>query len=403
MMLALKQFSYPWMLVSILVTTTTTHARPFPDQPTNNSAHSNSAPLKIKLKTESSPLGQSYAISKVPQVSYQHGSGYYGEIHIGEPPQPFQVVFDTGSADVWVVSSTCESNSCQHHQNYNRRLSASHEPLGLEDEDDDDEQVFMDVNYGTGHIRAVLNRDTIQVAGLELEDQVVGEAIAISNDFMGTPFDGIFGLGLASLSSSHHPPPFYSMMSSRMLDSPLFAMYIQSRGGEIDFGGMDLSRFSGPMMFTPLVDTEYWAIQLQKIRLGNMAKMGNRRAIVDSGTTLIIVTPEDAEKIHGAIDGAVDNGDSTWSVPCNAASLLPPLIFELEDGVELVLPGNQYVLSQLQPSKTMCLSGISGQSLDYEEKTWILGDVFMRHYYTVFDYGNRRIGFGLAASDPLYT
>ncbi|KAI8089187.1 aspartic peptidase domain-containing protein, partial [Halteromyces radiatus] len=327
-------------------------------------------------------------IAKVPQVSYQHGSGYYGDITVGEPPQTFQVVFDTGSSDVWVVSSKCTTTGCANHRQYTAQQSRTY-------------RMVMEVNYGTGHVRAWLGRDTVCVGGMVLKEQVIGEATSLSHDFMGTPFDGIFGLGLAALASSKHSPPFYTMMDEQLLDDQLFALYIQPRGGEIDFGGIDRSRFSGRLIYSPLVDDHYWQIQLDAVDLQNgdkQVRLGARKAIVDSGTTLLIVTPDDAETIHGAIAGAVANGDATWSIPCKDVASLPPLRISLGNDV-LSLPSSAYVLDPLHSSTTMCLSGISGQVLNYDEETWILGDTFMKHYYTVFDYGRRQIGFGEANSD----
>jgi hypothetical protein len=297
------------------------------------------------------------------------------------------VVFDTGSSDVWVVSSKCSSTGCANHHQYSSHLSASYESLGggseeeeeEEDEDEEGDGGMMEVSYGTGHVRAWLGQETVGVGGLVLKNQVIGEATSLSHDFMGTPFDGIFGLGLAPLASSHQAPPFYTMMQAGLVDEAVFALYVQGKGGELDLGGIDTSRFHGPLVYAPLTDDHYWQIQLDDITLDSLM-LGSRKAIVDSGTTLIIVTPEDAEHIHGAIPGAVNNGDSTWSVPC--AANLPALSFMLGDDI-MVLPGAAYILDPLHSSNSMCLSGISGQALDHDDNAWILGDVFMKHYYTV--------------------
>lgn len=160
-----------------------------------------------------------------------------------------------------------------------------------EDEEDDEEEgdsgskesTVIDVWYGTGHISGHLGFDDIQVAGLKIEQQIIADATILSSDFSGTPFDGIFGLGLAGLSSSApHSPPFYSMIEQGVVDNPLFAIYTQAESGEIDFGAIDKARFTGDIHYVDVTDTKYWMIDMDGAKLGQQT-IGPRRAIVDSG------------------------------------------------------------------------------------------------------------------------
>jgi len=70
---------------------------------------------------------------------------------------------------------------------------------------------------------------------------------------------------------------------------------------------------------------------------------------------------------------------------------LPDLTITLA-GVDYVLQGSDYVLDD----EGVCLLMIMSIDLTGTGVNWILGDVFMRKFYSVFDYGNQRVGFAPA-------
>lgn len=84
-------------------------------------------------------------------------------------------------------------------------------------------------------------------------------------------------------------------------------------------------------------------------------------------------------------------------INCNDISKMPNISFTIGDK-QFVLTPEQYILRTGEGITEVCLSGFIAFDIPPPKgPLWILGDVFMRAYHTVFDYGNLQVGFAEAA------
>jgi len=174
-------------------------------------------------------------------------SQYFGQISLGTPPQNFEVIFDTGSSDLWVASSQCDS-SCGRHAKYNSAKSSTYVANGT----------AFDIMYGSGPVSGFESVDTLQTGGITVLSQEfaqVTDASGLGAAYKLGKFDGILGLAFPCLSVNKVPTVFENMMTQKLVPAGEFSFYLGKEDGakgELLMGGTDPNYFTGDITYVPL-------------------------------------------------------------------------------------------------------------------------------------------------------
>ncbi|CZT01354.1 hypothetical protein WAI453_006881 [Rhynchosporium graminicola] len=314
---------------------------------------------------------------------------YFSEITIGTPPQTFKVVLDTGSSNLWVPSSECGSIACYLHTKYDSSSSSTYKKNGTS----------FEIRYGSGSLSGFVSRDTMTIGDLKIKNQLFAEATEEPGlAFAFGRFDGILGLGYDTISVNGIPPPFYNMIDQGLLDEPVFAFYLgDTSNGEGDeseaiFGGVNKDHYTGKITELPLRRKAYWEVDLDAITFGDAtAELDKTGVILDTGTSLIALPSTLAELLNKEI-GAKKGYNGQYTVECEKRDSLPDLTFTLS-GHDFLITPYDYIL-EVQGS---CISSFMG--MDFPEPVGplaILGDAFLRKWYSVYDLGKGTVGLAAA-------
>jgi saccharopepsin len=223
-----------------------------------------------------------------------------------------------------------------------------------------------------------------------------GEALRMPGlVFLAGKFDGILGLGYSSIAVAGVVPPFYRLVEEKLIDEPVFAFYLNdaNAGGQgmLSLGGADQSYYTGNITWAPVKRKAYWEVKMDSVRLGDVDLKISYGAAIDSGTSLIAMPKADAQRMNQLI-GATPSPLGQYFINCTLIPTLPDLTVTISE-VPFVLKPADYVLNL----QGQCISSFVGLDIPPPAgPLWVVGDVFLRPFYTVYDLGNDRVGFANA-------
>ncbi|BFZ53417.1 Candidapepsin-7 [Savitreella phatthalungensis] len=356
-------------------------------------------------------------------------SAYLGNVTLGTPGQSVQLIVDTGSPLLWVnarnitnftpgstrISGT--SNICQTASCFNPNSSST---LKV-----NSNSTVFDIAYadGTQAIgRTIVDTGTFQ--GLTDTSLEFGLVEYIYNPVGGDPLSGIIGLSPpnpiisftsinAALQSSRSAasqftpnPILYQLQDAGRISTTAFSIYLdQNGGGELTVGGVDSSRYTGPLSVLSIQQSNNgpsFTVNLNGLgangQSSTVQQASNLQVVLDSGTTAAYVPATLLDSLAQQIGGvsvSYSSGTTILGVPCSGIGNGQTLDFYFDNNGVVRVPTQLLYTETLPASVSARYGGLSGQATcllgifglsQSSDNIYLLGDSFLRSAYVVYDY-----------------
>lgn len=312
-------------------------------------------------------------------------SQYYVNFTLGTPPQNFTVAFATSSLGSWIASVDCACAFCEFHSVY-----------------DSSESLTADVYTDLTFSNLIFNRDV--VGTLASDTAHIGSSPMLLNFFFliastvenypvsTALYDGVIGIGASQYFSTNKPTFLEYLYIQGFVSSRVFSIYygmdpsVQSR---IIIGGSDPSLYTGDLTEHPnRNNTGLWQLQVTDIKVGIIdVPMTTNIAVIDSSQTGLIF-PQ-------AMQAALQKY-TTVNNNCSNKLVLPALVLTI-DGVKFTIGHDEYVIQASSGTSKSCSTTIYSAAYADDLNLIVLGDSFLKAYYSYFDMDNQVMKFAEAA------
>ncbi|KAI0752479.1 acid protease [Daedaleopsis nitida] len=314
-------------------------------------------------------------------------------VGVGSPPTFFQLLIDTGSSNTWVGAG----------QPFVETSTTF--PTGD----------LVEVVYGSGFVIGQQFIDQVTLAdGLVIQNQSIGAALE-DQGFDGV--DGIIGIGPVDLTcgtlfpdeDACIPTVTDNAFAQGLIDAHQIGISFEPTdsfeitNGELTFGGVDPTKFTGELSFVPITSTlpaaQFVGID-QTVTYGSAGTLilPTGAGITDTGTTLLLLAT-DALTTYQDMTGAVfDNNVGLLRLTPEQFSSLESLFFHIGDTTFEFTPNAQIWPRALNTAIggspdfvyliVNDLGMPSGSGFDFVD-----GMTFLERFYYVFDVANSQVGF----------
>ncbi|KAI8139064.1 aspartic peptidase domain-containing protein [Fennellomyces sp. T-0311] len=359
---------------------------------------------------------------------YNYRTAYLIEVGVGTPAQKFNLVLDTGSPSLWVPSTDCNPVECTAGR-FDVSASTSARDMG----------VPLQSKYAMGAANGNYFQETITLTNLTVFNQTIG----LVNETFGIiptvphedSFDGVIGFSFPATRLAERYdldiPLVFNLANNQLIPEPIFSVYLNSLfehgySGEIMLGGIDESKFTGSLTYAPVVNytitdketgqlfEEYllWTLAGTGIKTSTGFNLDFARGegfTLDTGSTFSIAPRNVTEQIVESITGIDANQlynetYGLYQIDCGLASSEVTIEFTIATALEskssnpLHLPVSlrEMLIPADAPTPeeaSECMFGITpAEQLEDSETRYILGDTFLRSFYTVYDMARRQVG-----------
>ncbi|KAF8972676.1 aspartic peptidase A1 [Flammula alnicola] len=330
-------------------------------------------------------------------LSNQNGdSSYFGSIAIGTPPKAFNVILDTGSADLWIADSACITG-CESVPTFDSASSSTFH----------NQSTSFSITYGSGRAAGSLGSDVVQMAGFSVANQVFALCNLVSSGLLNNPVSGLLGLAFQTIASSKATPLWETLVTSGAWDSPLMAFQLtrflndssvqsQEFGGSFSMGFTNTSLYTGDIDYVNLpVQGSYWILPITSMTVqGNSVSLPSGQdsyAAIDTGTTLVGGPSTYISQIFAQIPGSspgTGNFQNYYTYPCDTTV---NVTLSFGGTRTWTISPADFQLSRL--TRSTCLGAFFELSTGSSAPSWIIGDTFLKNVYSVFRYQPLSVGF----------